>query len=91
MDESNLDKNFGITSGVLRTMNDSAETPPFVRDVMSAPNSVNLKKFLYKRLKLEHADVTNQHICARAEFVECGYVQRCVSIVVGSINVYASL
>lgn len=39
MDESNLSKYFGITSGVRRTINDNAEIPPPVRAVISAPCS----------------------------------------------------
>lgn len=39
MDESNFDKNFGITSGVRRTIKDKAVIPPPVRAVISAPYS----------------------------------------------------
>lgn len=36
--------NLGMTSGVLLTMKLNALTPPFVRDVMSAPCSKNKKR-----------------------------------------------
>lgn len=42
--ESNFEMYFGTTSGVRRTMKESAVTPPLVRAVISAPCSVDRRK-----------------------------------------------
>lgn len=49
IDVSNLAIYLGITSGVLRTMNDRAVTPPFVLAVRSAPYSISNKAQLLKK------------------------------------------
>lgn len=47
MEASNLEINFGMTSGVRRTINDKAETPPPVRAVISAPCSAVQSNFRF--------------------------------------------